>query len=111
MNVVRVALDVPLPTLFDYRADEFTLAEVGQRVLVPFGKKTAVGVIIELALNSTVPPERLKGVLKVLREGPALTAADLELLRFASDYYHHPLGAVVVGSLRAGLRRTGNARP
>ncbi len=111
INVIRVALDVPLPTLFDYRADEVTHTDVGQRVLVPFGKKTAVGVIMELARSSEVSPERLKRVVKVLREGPALAAADLELLRFASDYYHHPLGAVVVGAMPARLRRAGMAQP
>jgi primosomal protein N' (replication factor Y) (superfamily II helicase) len=105
LNVVRVALDVPLPRLFDYRSDEVMQADVGRRVLVPFGKRTAVGVVIELAAVSEIAPERLKRVVKVLRDGPLLSAADLELLHFASDYYHHPLGSVIVGSLPARLRR------
>ena len=49
MNFARVALDVPVSTLFDYRAQAVTRADVGRRVLVPFGRKIAVGVIIELA--------------------------------------------------------------
>ena len=109
-GIIRVALDVPLPTLFDYRAGEVTHADVGQRVLVPFGKKTRVGVIIAFARSSAVAPERLKHVVKVLRDVPALSAADLELLRFASEYYHHPLGAVVAGAMPARLRRAGTAR-
>ena len=110
-HVIRVALDVPVATLFDYRADDVTPADIGRRVLVPFGRKTALGVIIELARTSAVPPQRLKQVLNVLREEPALEPADLELLKFAADYYHHPLGAVVVGTLPARLRRTGAAKP
>ena len=39
---IRVALDVPLATLFDYSAADGVA--VGQRVLVPFGRKKVVGV-------------------------------------------------------------------
>jgi primosomal protein N' (replication factor Y) len=108
---LRVALDVPVPKLFDYRADDATRADVGQRVLVPFGKKTAVGVIVELAATSPVPSDKLRHVLRVLREGPGLSESDLELMRFASDYYHHPLGAVVVSALPVRLRRARQANP
>jgi primosomal protein N' (replication factor Y) len=104
-EVVRIALDVPVAKLFDYRADAVTRADIGQRVLVPFGKRIAVGVIIELAHATDVPPERLKRVQGVLRDEPGWSLPDLRLLKFAADYYHHPLGAVVVGTLPARLRR------
>ena len=41
----------------------------------------------------------------MLRDLPPLAAEDLRLLRFAADYYHHPLGAVVMGALPTRLRR------
>jgi primosomal protein N' (replication factor Y) len=104
--ILRVALDVPVPTLFDYRCEEANAADIGRRVVVPFGKKTAVGLIVEIASSSSLPRERLKRPLRILREEqPMLEAADLELLKFASDYYHHPLGAVVMVALPAPLRR------
>ena len=105
MSIIRVALDVPVPKLFDYRAPEATAADVGRRVLVPFNRARAVGVIIELAQATTVPAERLKEAIRILRDLPPLAVEDLRLLRFASDYYHHPLGAVVLGALPARLRR------
>ena len=105
MSIIRVALDVPVAKLFDYRAREATAADVGRRVLVPFGRKTAVGVILELAHSTAVPIERLKGAVRILHEFPPLAAEDLQLLRFAADYYHHPLGAVVMGALPTRLRR------
>jgi len=37
MSIARVALDVPLSTLFDYTVAESVV--VGQRVIVPFGKR------------------------------------------------------------------------
>ena len=111
MTILRVALDVPVDKLFDYRAPDASAADIGRRVVVPFGRKTAVGVIVETANDSEVPAERLKDALEVLRDLPPFSAEDLRLLRFAADYYHHPLGAVVMGALPTRLRRVaGSAR-
>jgi len=105
MTIIRVALDVPVDKLFDYRAPDASAADVGRRVVVPFGGKTAVGVIIETAGATAVPDARLKSALAVLRDLPPFSPEDLRLLRFAADYYHHPLGAAVAGALPTRLRR------
>ena len=105
MNFVRVALDVPLPTLFDYSAAAIMPNDVGRRVLVPFGKKIAVGIIMELADTTTLAPQRVRRVLSVQRDVPPLPQDVLKLLRFCSAYYHHPLGEVVLNSLPTRLRR------
>lgn len=109
MTIIQVALDVPVPTLFDYRLVDATAADVGNRVVVPFGKKRAVGVIMAVGNDSSVASDRLKTALQVLRESPRLYRADLELLRFASNYYHYPLGAAVMATLPALLRRAREA--
>ncbi len=111
MSIIRVALDVPVDSLFDYRAPDATTADIGRRVVVPFGRKTAIGVIIELAAVSEVAPERLKNALRVLRDFPPLAPEDLHLMRFAADYYRHPLGAVVMDSLPTRLRRVRDSAP
>src|SRR5687768_12403527 len=105
MNFVRVALDVPINELFDYGAATASRDDLGQRVLVPFGRKVAVGVIIELSRMARVAPERVRGVLEILRDGPPLPAELLALLAFCSKYYHHPIGEVVLNSLPSRLRR------
>src|SRR5262245_57994528 len=106
MTIVRVALDVPVDTLFDYRAPEATAADIGRQVLVPFGKKMAVGVILERANASELPVERLKWVQEVRHDLPAFASDDLRLLRFAAEYYHAPLGTVVLSTLPTRLRKT-----
>ena len=114
MIVIKVALDVPVSTLFEYRCDDATSNDVGRRVVVPFGKKRMVGVIIDLADSSSVAPGKLRSALQVLRDSPPLGEADLTLLRFASNYYHYPFGAAVMGTLPPRLRTPGgrdNARP
>jgi len=60
MNILRVALDLPLPRVFDYSSDEATVADIGMRVLVPFGNKRAVGVIVAIADSTEVEAGKLK---------------------------------------------------
>src|SRR6185295_6761305 len=104
MTILRVALDVPLPTLFDYRAEDATPADIGCRALVPFGKKRLVGVIWDVATKSKVADSRLRSVERILRDVSPLPHDWLALADFCSDYYHAPLGEVVAAALPPRLR-------
>ena len=104
MPIVRVALDVPLSTLFDYILSVDLSVNVGQRVLVPFGRKHVVGIVMGLTDGSDLATERIKPVAQVLNDVPPLPAELLTLLRFCSDYYHYPLGMTVLSALPARLR-------
>ena len=94
MPVIRVALDVPVNILFDYLAPDITAQDIGSRVCVPFGRKLVTGIIMEVATYSSVPPDKLKSAVRVFRDIPPLPKALLDLFRFCSAYYHHPLGEV-----------------
>ena len=109
MKIVRVGLDVPLARCFDYSADACEVS-VGQPVLVPFGRRTMVGVVLEVPDQAAIAPRLLKPILGVVAAAPPLSADDLRLLRFASDYYHYPLGQVVHAALPQRLRRASGAR-
>ena len=104
MSIVRVALDVPLPTLFDYTVDEGVAVAPGQRVIVPFGRRQLVGVVMECVATTDVPPERIKPVTQVLHDSAPLSAGLLDLLRFCSDYYRYPIGQTVLSALPTRLR-------
>ncbi|HTU64657.1 MAG TPA: primosomal protein N' [Steroidobacteraceae bacterium] len=100
-TVLRVALDTPLRRLFDYlpaRSDG-PAPRPGARVRVPFGRQRLVGVIHSLATQSELPREKLKPVFEVLDAEPVIDARVLELLEFAAQYYHHPLGEVIAAAL------------
>jgi primosomal protein N' (replication factor Y) (superfamily II helicase) len=105
MTIVRVALDVPLPRLFDYRADDAGDGDVGRRVLVPFGTGRKVGLIIGVVQSTDQAPERLKPVEAILSDMPSLPADWLALCEFCSRYYQHPLGQVINFALPPLLRR------
>jgi primosomal protein N' (replication factor Y) len=104
MPLIRVALDVPLSTLFDYVVSAETKLEIGQRVLVPFGRKQVVGVAMQWIEHSELSAERIKQVVQVLDDVPPLSQELLTLLRFCSDYYHFPLGMTVLAALPTRLR-------
>ncbi|HET7832506.1 MAG TPA: primosomal protein N' [Gallionella sp.] len=104
MRIVRVALDVPLATLFDYLLPDGQDVAIGQRVTVPFGRRQMTGVVLECVPATDVSPERLKAVLQVLRDSVPLSAELLALLRFCSDYYRYPLGPTVLSALPTRLR-------
>jgi len=104
MPIVRVALDVPLSTLFDYTVADGIAVSVGQRVIVPFGRRQMVGVVMECAATTDVPPERIKPVVQMLLDSAPLSAQLLDLLRFCSDYYRYPIGQTVLSALPTRLR-------
>jgi primosomal protein N' (replication factor Y) (superfamily II helicase) len=104
----RVALDTPLRRLFDYLpppASESVPDPVpGMRVRVPFGRRRLIGTVVEVAGSSELPVERLKPILEVLDPKPLFDAGALELIRWAADYYHHPVGEVLAGTIPKALR-------
>jgi len=111
MSIVRVGLDVPVAQLFDYCANSSDEPLPGERVLVPFGNRHRVGVALELASRSDVSADRLKPLAKILRDTPPFSSDDLRLFRFAADYYHYPLGQVVMHALPQRLRRVTASAP
>ena len=104
ISCVRVALDVPLATLFDYSLPDGMTACVGDRVVVQFGARQRIGVVMEIGRISELPAERIKPLLAIRDDAPSLPADWLELMRFLSAYYQRPLGESVIGALPPRLR-------
>jgi primosomal protein N' (replication factor Y) len=100
--VLQVALDVPLPRLFDYLGGAEALP--GSLVRVPFGKSSKTGVVVAVAGQSDQPAAKLKAIEAVLAV-PPLPADWLALCEFVSRYYQHPLGGVTSMALPPLLRQ------
>ena len=108
-SIVQVALDTPLHRLFDYRLPErLGGVQAGSLVEVPFGRTLQVGIALGQQTDSTVVADRLRDVIRVLDDRPALSPDILRLARFCADYYHYPLGAILLATLPPRLR---NAAP
>lgn len=100
---VRVALDVPLPGPFDYRHHE--PVEAGLRVIVPFGRRKLIGVVVDNPAEPSYEPKQIKPIEEVLRDLPPFDEAWLRLARFAAEYYQRPLGEVMLPTLPPPLRK------
>jgi primosomal protein N' (replication factor Y) len=112
-HIVKVAIPVPLPNLFDYLAPPGTpqIAE-GTRVLVPFGRKKMVGVVAGRAGRSEVPAGRLLAISEVLDGGePLLDEKLIELLCWCWMYYKHAPGDVIASALPPALRKAKGRLP
>lgn len=108
MQIVRVALDLPLNRFFDYLVPEdleISSADIGRRVVVPFGKRARIGIVVAIEASSEHPLVQLKAIESILRDLPALPVDWFRLTEFCAAYYHVPLGQVMLSTLPAGLRR------
>jgi primosomal protein N' (replication factor Y) len=99
-----VALAVPVARLFDYALPEASPAQVGDRVVVPFGARQRLGVVLETDAASELPANRMKSIAAVRDDAPRLSSEWLELMRFLSSYYQRPLGETIIAALPPRLR-------
>ncbi len=107
--ILNVAVNVPLSRCFDYLPPAGgRCPRPGARVLVPFGRRKLVGVVLAIAAASDVPATRMKRAFACLDDEPLLSEDALWLISFASEYYHHPVGEVAAAALPVLLRK-GNA--
>lgn len=106
ISCVRVALDVPLATLFEYSLPEGIEARAGDRVAVRFGAQQKIGVVIEDHIAPQLAAGRIKPISARRDDAPRLPPDWLALMRFLSGYYQRPLGETVISSLPPRLRST-----
>jgi primosomal protein N' (replication factor Y) len=110
--IFQVALPVPLPQLFDYLPPAAGPEPVvGSRVVVPFGRRKLLGVVVARSDRSELPPGRLLRIAAVPDGEPVLDAGLLGLLRWCWQYYKHAPGEVVAGALPPSLRSADTPLP
>jgi primosomal protein N' (replication factor Y) len=102
--VLRVALPVPLPALFDYLPPAAGEASVGARVLVPFGRQRIVGVVVAIDAEAAVESRRLKQALRLLDDDALLDPELMQTLAWAADYWLGAPGEAYANALPLALR-------
>lgn len=105
MPVLRVALDLPLHRLFEYRIGQASAGDVGRRVRVPFGRGEKIGIVVAVVEQGEWPLEQLKAATALLDDLPPLPDDFFALCEFASNYYQAPFGEVLMQALPAALKR------
>ncbi len=80
------------------------LPVVGGRVWVPFRNKKVVGVVVELVNFADVDLAKLKVIHRVIDTQPLFSQQQLAFFHWASQYYHEPIGNVMLSVLPKRLR-------
>lgn len=104
-----VAVPVPLRRAFHYRipARLSEKAVPGARAAVEFGSSRLAGIILSLDWKPDVEPSKVKDLLEILDPEPILDGGLLDLARWLSEYYHHPIGETVQAVLPPFARKPG----
>jgi len=108
MHILNIALPVPLRRTFDYTIGDIPIENLvpGIRILVPFGKRQQkTGMLVKLTNQTDIARDKLKKVISIIDSEPVISKADLKLLQWTADYYHHPVGEVIFNALPASLRQ------
>ncbi|MBN2011088.1 primosomal protein N' [candidate division KSB1 bacterium] len=101
---VDIALPVPVYQMFTYMLPE-TLrdsAEIGMRVLVPFGKRHLTGFIVAFPAMAQV--SNIRQVMDLVDDSPMINAEQLRLAEWISLYYICPLGDVLRAMVPGGTQ-------
>ncbi|MFQ3236014.1 MAG: primosomal protein N' (replication factor Y) [Paraglaciecola sp.] len=110
MPIIRVAVPVPKRQFFEYRHQGTPLAS-GVRVIVPFGPRKLVAVVLETVKESQWPLDKLKFIEKVIDDTPVFSPVQLKLCQWLSQYYQHPIGDVLQSAMPAALRKGESSQP
>lgn len=106
---VKVALPVPMRTLFEYKVPKAIALRhklsPGMRLKVPFGKQTRLGIIVDLCYQTDWDAQQIKPFTSLHDEASIMPEPIIDLCKWASRYYHHPIGEVFFHALPAMLRK------
>lgn len=105
MPVAHVVLPIPLKRTFDYLCTDRTLPAIGSRVRVPFGRRKLIGIVMGVSAQSELSLDSLKMVDEIMDNQSLFSPPMWNLLCWAADYYHHPLGEVLFHALPIPLRQ------
>ncbi len=105
---LKIAVPVPMRQYFDYlppQTGNWQNLSPGMRILVPFQRRELVGVFVEFTQKPDVNPAKLKPITEILDNAPVLGSDLLEMVFWASDYYHYPIGEVFATAMPVLLRK------
>ena len=100
--IAEIAVPVPMRRSFDYIVEQSVVE--GARVWVTFGRRKVVGIVLATKSHSDVDEARLKPIDAVIDTHSVFDTDLFTLLRWASQYYQHPIGEVLHSALPVRLR-------
>jgi primosomal protein N' (replication factor Y) len=108
---IQVAIPVPMRQLFTYRVPKTLLSpsiNIGERVVVPFGSRKVIGIVIENDAECDFELSKVKAIAGRLNDNFNLSQSLVSFLQLCAHYYHHPVGDVFQQALPVLLRKIEN---
>ena len=110
-DLVEVLVPIPLMEKFSYLPPKSnTPLKQGARVLIPFGRRTLVGVVWGFIQKESSDNRKYKHIQNVLDESPLLDANSIGLAEWSSRYYHYPLGEIISYFFPPSIRKGKEAK-
>lgn len=104
-NIIVDIAHSEVDRVFDYLPPEGTALWLGQRVLVPFGRTRVEGYVVGLSDATDVPEEKLRRVLHVLEDTPAIPPELIRLAHWMRGKYHCLLAEALRLMIPAEMRQ------
>ena len=101
-----VAISVPLRQCFTYSSN--LKIEKGSRVLVPFGKRKVIGLVIKKSKEAIGNNIEIKKIISSIDTYPVFNKSIFNTILWSSEYYHHPIGEVFNTFIPNQLRKANN---
>ena len=106
---LAIAVSLPLRQTFTYlplTTSDYNEYSVGARVEISFGKnaRKLIGVIAAISFELPSADYNLKKINSLLDKYSIFSKDVLSLVKFAANYYHHPIGEVYFNSLPKDLK-------
>ncbi len=108
-TVLLLAVDVPLPGLFEYRLPpELNLdpkSLIGQMAIVPWGTAVRAAVVFGITDSPKSAPEKIRTIKELVPGAPVFSSDWLQLVEFAANYYHCGPGELAVPVIPKVMRK------
>lgn len=103
---IDVAIPVNIENLFTYSVPKEyeDIVQIGQRVVVSFGKSKIYTAIIINIHNNKPDKYIVKPIIDILEADPSITKIQIDFFKWISKYYMCSLGEVINASLPSGLK-------
>lgn len=104
---IRVAVALPVHDTYTYSvpAPLIPNAQIGKRVIVPFGNRRITGYTI--GPDESPARDKVKSILDVIDPEPLFPQSMLPFFDWIADYYLYPIGEVIRTALPGGINPMG----
>ncbi|WP_026952206.1 replication restart helicase PriA [Algoriphagus mannitolivorans] len=111
-NFADIILPVPIPKMFTYKIPSLLKPQIqiGQRVIVQFGKKKVLTGIIGKVHNKPPQAYEAKPILDLLDDHPSVNPLQIRFWVWMAEYYFCHIGEVMHAALPSGLRLSSESK-